>query len=120
MDCYELLFAISAVLVICYYYTWTYNYWKTRGIAGPRPHLFFGNFWKIITRNYPLIVALKNWYHEFKHEPVFGVYQGSKPLLVINDLELIKDVLIKDFSSFTNRGIHTNKKVSPHNNYVMT
>ena len=112
MDCYQLLIAIGAVvLAIYYYHTSIYSYWKNRGIVGPRPHPFFGNFWEIVNRKYAVATAVKNWYHEFKHEPFFGAYEGRKPLLFINDLELIKDVLIKDFSSFTDRGMPVVEKV---------
>ncbi|CAD1478376.1 unnamed protein product, partial [Heterotrigona itama] len=105
MDCYQLLFAIGAiVLAIYYYYTSTHNYWKNRGIPGPKPGPFFGNFWGIITRKYAIATAVKNWYHEFKHEPVFGIYEGRTPVLIINDLELVKDVLVRDFSLFIDRG----------------
>ncbi|KAK1122061.1 hypothetical protein K0M31_009905 [Melipona bicolor] len=114
MDYYQLLFAISAVvLAIYYYYTSTYNYWKNRDIPGPKPGPFFGNFWGVITRKYATATVVKNWYLEFKHEPVFGIYEGRAPLLVINDLELVKDVLIKDFSLFMNRGLPIFEKIEP-------
>ena len=117
MDYYQFLFAIGAVVLAIYYYlTSTYNYWKNRGIPGPKPGLFLGNFWDIITRKYAAATAVKKWYHEFKNEPVFGIYEGTKPLLVINDLELVKDVLIRDFSLFMDRGLPVYEKVFPYYN----
>ncbi|KAK1122052.1 hypothetical protein K0M31_009897 [Melipona bicolor] len=114
MDYYQLLFATGAVvLAIYYYYTSIYNYWTNRGIPGPKLGPFLGNFWGIITRKYAVATAVKNWYHEFKHEPVFGIYEGKTPLLVINDLELVKDVLIRDFSLFTDRGFPLFDKIEP-------
>ncbi|CAD1481089.1 unnamed protein product, partial [Heterotrigona itama] len=111
MDYYQLLFAIGAVVLAIYYYqTSIFNYWKNRGIPGPKPGPFLGNFWGIITRKYAAATAVKNWYKEFKHEPVFGIYEGTKPVLVINDLELVKDVLIRDFSSFMDRGFKVYEK----------
>ena len=120
MDYYQLLFAIGAVvLAIYYYHTSIYSYWKNRGIPGPRPHPVFGNFWDIVSRKYAVATAVKKWYDEFKNEPVFGIYEGTKPLLVINDLELVKDVLIRDFSLFIDRGFAVNEKVFPYNNQVI-
>ncbi|XP_043511358.1 probable cytochrome P450 6a14 isoform X2 [Frieseomelitta varia] len=114
MDYYQLFFAIGAVvLAIYYYYTSIYNYWKNRGIPGPIPGPFLGNFWNVITRKYATATLVKNWYNEFKHEPVFGIYEGTKPLLVINDLELVKDVLIRDFSFFMDRGFQVFEKIEP-------
>ncbi|KAK1122055.1 hypothetical protein K0M31_009900 [Melipona bicolor] len=90
MDYYQLLFAIGPVVLgIYYFYISNYNYWKNRGIPGPKPGLFLGNFWGVITGKYATATVVKNWYHEFKHEPVFGIYEGRAPLLVINDLELV-------------------------------
>ncbi|KAK1122051.1 hypothetical protein K0M31_009896 [Melipona bicolor] len=114
MDYYQLLFAIGAVMLAIYYYHISiYSYWKNRGIIGPKPQPFFGNFWNIVNRKYAIATAVKNWYHEFKHEPVFGIYEGRTPLLVINDLELVKDVLIRDFSLFMDRGFVVNEKIEP-------
>lgn len=40
---------------------------------------------------------------ELKDKPFFGMFLFHKPALVINDPELIKQILVKDFNSFTNR-----------------
>ena len=117
MDYYQLLFAIGAVvLAIYYYHASIYNYWKNRGIPGPKSGMFLGSFWGIITRKYAVATAVKNWYNEFKHQRVFGIYEGRTPLLVINDLELVKDVLIRDFSIFVDRGFPMFDKVFPYCN----
>jgi cytochrome P450 family 6 len=45
-----------------------------------------------------------------KKEKFCGVYFSYRPALVFNDLELIKDILIKDFTSFHDRGVYVNEK----------
>ncbi|KZC12359.1 putative cytochrome P450 6a14 [Dufourea novaeangliae] len=52
-------------------------------------------------------------YNEYKHVPAFGIFAGNTPILVINDLDMIKDVLIRDFSLFADRGLPMFPKVEP-------
>ncbi|KAK9752575.1 Cytochrome P450 [Popillia japonica] len=41
-------------------------------------------------------------YNIFQNERYFGIYQGSIPILTINDPEIIKQVMVKDFDHFLN------------------
>ncbi|VDI45698.1 Hypothetical predicted protein [Mytilus galloprovincialis] len=38
-----------------------------------------------------------------KYGKVVGVYQGTRPTLLISDPDIVRDLFIKDFSNFTNR-----------------
>lgn len=112
MDHFQLLCAIGALLfAIYYYFTSTFDTWKNRGVPGPKPMIFFGNFREVIFKKISLAEKTKRLYQEYKNELVFGVFQGRTPILVVNDFEMIKDVLIRDFSLFADRGIHVNPKV---------
>lgn len=112
MDHFQLLCAIGALLFAIYYYlTSTFDTWKNRDVPGPKPMIFFGNFREVIFKKISLAEKTKQLYQEYKNELVFGVFQGRTPILVVNDFEMIKDVLIRDFSLFADRGIHVNPKV---------
>ncbi|XP_017757756.1 PREDICTED: probable cytochrome P450 6a14 isoform X2 [Eufriesea mexicana] len=114
MEYFQIACGIAAVvLAIYYYYKSIYNTWKSRGIPGPKPTFLLGNFVNIVIRKQSMSDKVREWYDEFKHEPVFGIFQGTSPALVINDLDMVKDVLIRDFSSFVNRGFRTFPKVEP-------
>lgn len=41
------------------------------------------------------------------------MYIFHNPILVVNDSELIRQILIKDFQYFADRGIHSNLDVDP-------
>lgn len=45
--------------------------------------------------------------------PVAGVYIFIQRQVFIMDLDLIKQILVKDFNIFTNRGIYHNEKDDP-------
>lgn len=93
------IFVGSIVLLLYLYTKWCQSIWSKLGIPGPKPVPFFG-----IMHRY-----LKEGLHEVdkdlykKYGRVVGVYHGNIPLLLINDAELIKQVMVKEFSNFTNR-----------------
>ncbi|XP_042141968.1 cytochrome P450 3A17-like [Ixodes scapularis] len=76
-------------------------YFKDLGIPGPKPSLIWGNLWEY-HQNGPFR-ALDKWSKEYGD--IFGFYNGDVPMLVVRDLEFLKQVFIKNFSNFTDRGI---------------
>jgi len=54
---------------------------------------------------------LDEQYKKYPNLPVIGFYGFSKPFLIVRDLDLIKDITIKDFQYFTNRNLHPHGSV---------
>lgn len=107
----EWILTISALLSGIYYYlVKNNNLWKSRGVAGPAPNFFFGNAKDLMRRRLGWAQFLQKYYQEYNDEPAIGMYMHREPFLVVHDLELIKAVLIKDFSNFVDRGA----KPDPH------
>lgn len=77
----------------------TFTRWKNNGIPGPKPTFFFGNVLERFTRS----VTDVELDHYREYGGVYGIYEMSKPVLVIGDPELLKTILIRDFSFFMNR-----------------
>ncbi|XP_024880595.1 cytochrome P450 6B2-like, partial [Temnothorax curvispinosus] len=121
MELYGILCGIVALILALYYYlTLNFDFWKSRGVRGPRPIPLFGNFKdvtfsKISAHNY-----LTKMYNKYKDEPLFGIFAGMTPVLIVKDLDLIKNVLIKDFSTFANRGIPTFEKAEPLSHHLFS
>lgn len=46
-------------------------------------------------------------YQEFKDEPFYGTYFAfnASPILMVNDVDLIKNMMVKDFSHFVDRNV---------------
>ncbi|VDM48387.1 unnamed protein product [Toxocara canis] len=76
------------------------NYWLKQGIPGPKPNLIFGN-----------LLQLKNGFKTFdientkKYGSRFAVVFAGVPVFVTSDLDLLREVLVKQFNCFANREI---------------
>ncbi|XP_076478613.1 putative cytochrome P450 6a13 [Bombus vancouverensis nearcticus] len=106
-DYFQILSVIVAVFLAVYYYlTSTFDFWKDRGVVGPRPIPGFGNIKDVMLRKISIGDYIARLYEKYKNEPMIGIFVRGSPSLILCDLDLIKDVLIKDFSTFDNRGLN--------------
>lgn len=115
----EIICLVFASLLLLYYYlTQTFDYWKIRGVKGPKPILIFGNVKDVMRAKISISIFLKNMYDKYKDERMVGIFEKDVPSLILRDPDLIKDVLIKDFSVFPERPMFSNEKVSQSMNFV--
>ncbi|XP_025073878.1 cytochrome P450 6B2-like, partial [Pogonomyrmex barbatus] len=114
MELFEILCGIAVIILGLYYFlTSSYDFWKSRGVPGPRPIPGFGNFKDVMLTKISMGDYLMKVYNDYKDEPMIGIYTRKTPVLIIKDPDLIKDVLIKDFSKFADRGIPISEKADP-------
>ncbi|KAL0124310.1 hypothetical protein PUN28_006273 [Cardiocondyla obscurior] len=114
MELFEVLCGIAvAVLALYYYLTSTFDTWKSRGISGPRPIPGFGNFKDLMLGKIAMGDFITKIYNDYKNESMIGIFSSRTPILIVKDLDLIKDIIIKDFSVFANRGLPTFEKAEP-------
>ncbi|XP_052566256.1 probable cytochrome P450 6d5 [Culex pipiens pallens] len=90
-----------------------FSYWKRRGVAQLGPIFPFGNLGPFFRQRSCLGVTYAELYHRWKALPFVGIYFSLRPLLLINDPELIKNVLTRDFEYFHDRGLHVNEEKDP-------
>ena len=110
----EALGFVAAILFLLYYYfTSTFDFWRKRGVKGPKPIPFFGTFLDVFLAKDSVSDCFTHAYCNYKDEPLVGLFVGSTPLLVVNDPDLIKDVLIKDFPCFAERTLSSVDEVEP-------
>ncbi|KAK0073809.1 hypothetical protein PV325_009196 [Microctonus aethiopoides] len=119
METVELFIGIVTLLIGLYYYLIrNFNFWKSCNVVGPKPIPFFGTIKDLMFSKYSIAVYLKKVYEEFPNAPMIGVYTRSEPVLILNDMDQIKNVLIKDFKSFVDRGMRMNEKHLPLNAHL--
>ncbi|XP_029175229.1 cytochrome P450 6j1-like [Nylanderia fulva] len=114
MEFFEILCGILVILLAIYYYlTSTFDFWKLRGIRGPQPIPIFGNFKDVMLAKKYLGDYVTKIYNDYKDEPMIGIFTTRIPVLIIKDPNLIKDILIKDFTKFVDRGSIVHEKLDP-------
>lgn len=110
-----LLVALVSVVVALVYF-WVskrYSYFDAKGYLHEKPTFPFGNL-KGVGREFHIVYKITELYKKFKgRAPAFGVYFFVSPNIVITDLDIVKDVLVRDFEVFHNRGLYFNEKDDP-------
>ncbi|KAL7026342.1 hypothetical protein ACKWTF_013875 [Chironomus riparius] len=83
------------------------------GFVHEKPSFPLGNLNGIGTK-YHMVDILHRLYNKFNEKaPIHGIYLFFNSNFAITDLELIKDILIRDFDVFHNRGIFNSKEHDP-------
>mmetsp|Transcript_6593 Transcript_6593/g.16799 ORF Transcript_6593/g.16799 Transcript_6593/m.16799 type:complete len:572 (+) Transcript_6593:171-1886(+) len=77
--------------------------WYYRQIPGPTPLPLLGNLISIRKHSYHKLV--ERWGKQYG--PVFKIFFGSGPVLVISDLELTREIGLRRFSDFMNHSRHS-------------
>ena len=101
------------LLVIFFYFyyevTKQYGFFKERGVPFSKPAFPFGSdcTWKAFTGQIPMTNVDSYASKEFPKEKLFGYFAFGQPTFIVNDQELAKLVLIKDFEYFPDRRIIT-------------
>ncbi|XP_063698178.1 uncharacterized protein LOC134829111 [Culicoides brevitarsis] len=110
------LLYIAAICVAIYYFIfkWRYKHWERHSIKYVEPKFPFGTVSYGGELHWGQI-ALRD-YLKYKNDgPIYGGFQCLKPLIYVNDKTLAKNILIKDFNIFYDRGIYRNPHDDPIN-----
>lgn len=101
------LFATAYILV-----KYTYLYWQRRGIKYLQPRFPFGNLEQSFLQKRSNAEDYDALYKQTT-EPFIGVFGVFQPILLARDPEFIRNILIKDFQHFVNRGVHYDEERDP-------
>lgn len=105
------IFVFVGIIILYFYNTRTFSYWKKRGIKYEEPALFFGTNKEVYLGRQSRTQFVQKVYWKYPNEKVVGGFRSTTPELIIRDPQLIKDVLVTDFSSFYVRGLNAHKTV---------
>ncbi|XP_066591318.1 cytochrome P450 6B7-like [Prorops nasuta] len=112
---FEFISAVAVVVILTwyYYYAFKYTFWSKQGVKGPKPSFPFGNVKELVFGSESITNLMRNLYTKYKHEPIIGFYNFGTPMVLLKDPDLIKDVLIKNFSNFSDRGQPVAERADP-------
>ncbi|CAG9132853.1 unnamed protein product [Plutella xylostella] len=102
----ELISAVVILYTLAYlWFQYSFSYWSSKRVRGPAPAFPFGNIRDVITRKSQFFQPYCDNYFKFKHLPYVGMYSFNRPVLCVNDPDVAKHILIKDFDYFQAHGI---------------
>ena len=96
-----LLILISLFLALYWYVTKSFGKWKELGIPHSKPYFPFGSY--NFVRGRHLDDMSGDDHRKFANEKYFGWWLLGKPVLALNDVNLIKQIQVKDFDHFVDR-----------------
>ncbi|KAL3273876.1 hypothetical protein HHI36_015302 [Cryptolaemus montrouzieri] len=108
------LILLAVFLVIFYLYTVKLNhYWKDRGVKHEFVIPPFGNNLKPLFKSQPFFEMVEEFYYKFPEERCTGLFQFTTPVLMLKDLELIKELCVKDFEYFLDHSAFLKEDTDP-------
>lgn len=113
METSTVLIVLSVLAAIYYSIKRRYSYWHRHGVPFVKPTFPVGNL-KDVGIKFHVCELLLKFYNEHKHRsPFVGLYFFWSPVVLLTDLDLIKNVMAKDFSVFHERHFYHNEKDDP-------
>ena len=95
------LILVTLFLVLYRYVTKSFGKWKDLGIPYAKGHFPFGSYNFLSGRHMDDMSG--DDHRKFANEKYFGWFLLGKPILAINDVNLIKQIQVKDFDHFVDR-----------------
>ncbi|EDV44045.1 uncharacterized protein Dana_GF16231 [Drosophila ananassae] len=105
-----LLIAVATLIYV--YLKWTFSYWDRKGFRSAGSSIPFGVLEAVSKGKRSFGMAINDLYNSTKG-PVVGMYLTLRPALLIRDAQLAHDVLVKDFTSFHDRGVYVDEENDP-------
>lgn len=105
----SLIAAVVLIFKICY------THWSKKRVFHSTPSFPFGNAKDLILQKITIGLEFKRLYDFFKknRQRFGGYYFFMRPIFVPVDLEIVKQIMTKDFAHFTDHVIHINEESDP-------
>jgi hypothetical protein len=109
-----LVVSLSAIFIALYlYFTRNFKFWQNLGIPYVQPTPFVGNLKECAFQKLHIGKHLQQIYEQHSDKPYVGIFSFDKPILLIHDLELVKNILVKDAQYFVDHIVTVDEKLDP-------
>ncbi|CAK1596644.1 unnamed protein product [Parnassius mnemosyne] len=95
-----LIWMIAVFVVLAIYFNKVYSRFSKYGVKHFKPMPPVGNMGRILLRKSPIFDSLIILYKSFPEERFIGSYSFVTPNLIVRDMDLIKNIVVKDFEYF--------------------
>jgi len=97
---------LTTTICLIVSYVWMFksrfDYFKRCGVPGPPPVFFFGHYltlWSLPD----LSEQLRRWTQQYGS--IYGLFEGTRPMYVVSDVDFLHEVFAKQFTSFNSRSL---------------
>lgn len=89
------------------------SYWSRNGFFQLFPTFLLGDIGSILRTKESMGEFLEKIHIKYKSTKAIGLYFSYKPVLLASDPLLIQNILVRDFTSFHDRNLHTDEVKDP-------
>lgn len=106
---------VTIYVAVVIYFKWSFSYWKRKKIPYKQPSFPLGNCDNPIGQVPNLSYMLQKYYNHFKSmgEDHGGIYLFNFPIWIPFGPDLVRNILVRDFEYFVDRGMYSNVKHDP-------
>jgi len=109
-----LISLITAIFIDLFlHFTRNFNFWQKLGIPYVKPTPFVGNLRDCVLLKTTVGEQLQRIYNDPTDKPYVGIFSLVKPSLLLRDLELVKNILVKESQNFMDRKFTFGDKFDP-------
>ncbi|CAB3365212.1 Hypothetical predicted protein [Cloeon dipterum] len=115
MDALLVTLALAGVLLAVLYHLSVRNfgYWKKRGVPFIKPLPLVGSQLSVLALREHIGDFLDRYARKYKGQRFVGFFQGNTPALIVMDPELVKAIIVKDFSHFVDHAFEVSEESDP-------
>nr|WON00865.1 cytochrome P450 6a14 [Arma chinensis] len=111
---------LTVITTVLYFIlTKNHGYWASKNVKYIRPLPLFGNSFSTALSITPAHKVQQEQYNYLKGEQYGGIWGFWKPKLLLIDPQIIEQVMVKDFSYFTDREVTVNVDKDPLANHLV-
>ncbi|XP_049778135.1 probable cytochrome P450 6a13 isoform X1 [Schistocerca cancellata] len=93
------------ILLLYWHFTRTFSHWRKKGVFYIEPQIFFGNVKDRFTFRCSFHEMQLRLYKQFEGHPYAGYFEGRRPVLIVRDPDLIRNIMVRDFDCFVDRPV---------------
>ncbi|KAL0100758.1 hypothetical protein PUN28_019260 [Cardiocondyla obscurior] len=108
-----LLFLLTGIVAIYYYFSRDLNFFEKHGILHIPPWPIVGNLGPTFFRKAPFVDVIQRAYDLNPDAKYVGFFDGTSPIVIIRDLDLIKTIGVKNFETFIDHRALIDEDIDP-------
>jgi cytochrome P450 family 6 len=106
-------FGVCVLALLYEYFKLSFTYWKKRNVPYVAPTFPYGNIADALFLKKSFGRVYEELYKKLDGEKYGGVYAFTKPVFIFRDPDIVKNILVKDFTSFHDRGLFNDEDIDP-------